>query len=53
MVVGVDPVTLGGGEEVEDDEAAAEGHHGDVFEAEVGFVAEGVVGGDFARHDDV
>lgn len=53
VVVGVDPVELGGGEEVEEEEAAAEGHHGDVFEAEVGFVAESVGGGDFARHDDV
>lgn len=52
-VVGVDPGALERGEEVEAEEAAAEGHHGDVLEAEVGFVAEGVGGGDFARHDDV
>lgn len=53
VVVGVDPGALGRGEEVGAEKAAAERDHGDVLEAEVGLVAEGVRGGDFARHDDV
>lgn len=53
VVVSVDPGALGRGEEVEAEEAAAERDHGDVLEAEVGLVTEGVRGGDFARHDDV
>lgn len=52
-VIGVDPVELGRGEEGEVEETAAEGHHGDVLEAEVGFVPEGVLGVGFAGHDDV
>lgn len=53
VVIGVDPCALGRGEEVGEEEAAAEGDHGDVLEAEVEFVAEGVRCAGFARYDDV
>lgn len=50
-MIGVDPVELGWGEEFDVEQAAAEGHHGDVLEAEVGLVAEVVRGVGFACHE--
>lgn len=52
-MVGVDPGALARGQEIGEEQTPAEGHHGNMLEAEVGFVAEGVRGGYFARHYDV